>query len=96
MLDALYALIFQAAASEPAQAVETPPQQTEMAAPQPEPERERMVCRTENETGSRVRRQRVCRTEAEAAAVRRTWGDLINRSGQQPNDVRPGGGDGPG
>jgi hypothetical protein len=72
MIDALFALVLQAAAGDPAEPAQTPaPAQTEETASaqpaQAQDERHRLRCRMETLTGSRMG-TRVCRTRAEQDA----------------------------
>lgn len=72
MMDALFALVLQAAGGDPAEQVAAPaPAQAEAPAPtqtaEAQEERHRLRCRMETLTGSRMG-TRVCRTQAEQDA----------------------------
>ena len=49
------------------------------SAPKPAPEKEKKICRTELATGSRVRKHRVCLTEAQ-------WRELNSQTKKQIDD----------
>ncbi len=91
----ILALLLQASAI-PIQGTATEPPavvgQSESAAPAAEP---KVVCRMENVTGSRARKQKVCKTEAynEAGeAAKRAFQDFQNKANSRgPMGVKPGG-----
>ena len=92
MVGAALLLLFQVAAGEPG-SVASQAGATEAAAPAAEP---KVVCRVENVTGSRARKQKVCKTEGynEAGeAAKRAFQDFQNKaSAGGPMGVKPGGG----
>lgn len=96
MMDVLFVLLLQAAGGEPAQPAEQPaPAQVEETAPaqaaEPVGERQRLRCRMETLTGSRMG-TRVCRTQAEQDAQSNEARRLLENSMRMwDNQSSPGG-----
>lgn len=90
MLDLIVIGLSQAAAGNPAAPVE-PPAAAEQA---PQSAAERIYCRVERTTGSRVRAQRVCRSERQMLDQRRAWDNTARHGNAQPATIGPGGGSG--
>ena len=106
MLEFVVVALFQAAAGDPAPAptdpVSAPVEQTTAAEPTPAtapetaaaPEatgQDRVICRNVRVTGSRLRTERICRTEQQSREAGQMYRDMINRSGTRPGELAGGG-----
>jgi hypothetical protein len=59
------------------------------APPPPRPPREKLICKAETKTGSRVNFREVCHTKAEWDMIHREYRQAVERGQQQQNRMDP-------
>ena len=94
LLAQMFVAILQATAGEPTPVA--PPTQADgqvsaSATENVPTERNQVVCRTDSETGSRVRRVRVCRSTNQVDQVQRAWREMVETSGRSSHAADVGG-----